>query len=143
MRCCLARAANPCPALGDDRHILVIFLILGGGGMILKFIISGSCYAQTHAFSAHFLLIFLHDLFFARQASNIGGMYDVSPHPPGICSPVPGVCQCPWLSLPRFHFQKTNEKNFYNCLVLVVERTISYSVKLKNWMQQMNYKKTN
>ena len=47
---------------GDDWHILVIFLILGGGGMILKFL-SGSCYAQTHAFSTHFLQIFLMTFF--------------------------------------------------------------------------------
>ena len=36
---CMIRAANSCPALGDDRHILVIFLILRGGGMILRFLI--------------------------------------------------------------------------------------------------------
>ena len=36
--------------------------------MILKFLISGSCYVQTHAFSTHFLQIFFDDLFFARQA---------------------------------------------------------------------------
>ena len=46
---------------GDDRNILVILLILGG--MILKFLISGSCYAQTHAFSTHFLQIFLMTFF--------------------------------------------------------------------------------
>ena len=56
-------AANPCPALGgggvNDRDILVIFLILGG--MIL--LISES-YAQTHAFSTHFLQIFFLMTFF-------------------------------------------------------------------------------
>ena len=31
--------------------------------MILRFLISGSCYAQSHAFSTHFLRIFLNDLF--------------------------------------------------------------------------------
>ena len=36
--------------------------------MILRFLISGYCYAQTNAFSTHFLQIFLDDLFFARQA---------------------------------------------------------------------------
>ena len=71
------RSANPCPALGgrgaDDRHILVIFLILGGGGgMILRFLISGSCYAETHAFSTHFIQIFLDDFFLlARLFSHI------------------------------------------------------------------------
>ena len=35
--------------------------------MILRFLIFGSCYAQTHAFSAHFLHIF-DDLFFDCQA---------------------------------------------------------------------------
>ena len=39
-----------------------------GGGMILRFLFSGSCYAQTHAFSTHFLQTFLGDLFFACQA---------------------------------------------------------------------------
>ena len=64
----VARSANPCPALGGggDRHILVIFLILWG--MILRFLISGCCYTQTHAYSTHFLQIFLDDLFFACQA---------------------------------------------------------------------------
>ena len=38
-------------------------LDIGGGGMILRFLISGSCYAQSHAFSTNFLQIFLDDLF--------------------------------------------------------------------------------
>ena len=32
--------------------------------MILKFLISGSCYAQTHAFSTHFLQFFLMTFFY-------------------------------------------------------------------------------
>ena len=38
-----------------------------GGGIILRFLIPGSCYAQTHVFPTPFLQIFLDDLFFARQ----------------------------------------------------------------------------
>ena len=60
------RAANPCPALGGWSAYFGDLLDIGG--MILRSFISGFCYVQSHAFSTHFLQIFLDDLFFARQA---------------------------------------------------------------------------
>ena len=56
MQCTMRmQGVNPCPALGDDRHILVILLILGGDDV--RFLISGSCFAHRHSFSPDFFLM--------------------------------------------------------------------------------------
>ena len=69
----VGRAANPCPALGgDDQHILVTFLILGG--MISRFLegifVFPILVLPNSCFCTHLPLIFLMTFFFLLSKKN-------------------------------------------------------------------------
>ena len=79
------RAANPCPALGDDQHILVNFLILGDDSKT-------SCLGvEKPMFFYSFPPKFFDDLFFAK-IKIIGGMYP--PIPPGFAALTGNITGC-------------------------------------------------
>ena len=72
------RTANPCPALGDDQHILVTFLILGG--MILRFLFLMTFFLLARLFFSPFFV----------KIQLLGGGMEVKYW--GGCTPTPGIC---------------------------------------------------